>query len=109
MSFLRLVVLVTVVSIGSQLSAHPSDHLRNPDQLVLEGLESFGHDDVRGVLQANFDLIVASRPNTPLAAYLKTLQDVIATGLAHSGCESAQVQAGYDQQRDKIVVRVQEG
>lgn len=108
MRFLWLIVFSVAVSVASRLPAESSRHLRNPDELVLEGIQSFEHESIRNVLQSNFDLIVASRPNTPLADYLTTLKNVVSIGFQHSGFASAKVETAYDKARGKIIVRVDE-
>lgn len=96
-------------SLGLFAAAGELPGLRDPENLVFEGVQAFDHREVRAALQSNFSAAFAAHPGAPLADYLQAIERTMSLGYQHSGFGRAAIKASYDVTQNKVVVRASEG
>lgn len=97
--------------IASRVNAAPHDDesVRDPLNVVFEGVESFDSGQIRKRLALDIEMQVASHPNNAQSVYLKKLEELVATGYRYSGFPHVRATAKFDAKQRKMLVRVQEG
>ncbi|HEY2412785.1 MAG TPA: POTRA domain-containing protein [Pirellulaceae bacterium] len=93
----------------SAVSATEPPGLREPDQIVFEGAEKIAVNDIQMALRTDFDTILAGHPESSLPGYLRAIEATTLLGYSHSGFSAAKATAEFDEQQQRIVVRVAEG
>ena len=94
---------------GWQLSAAEPAGIREPEKIVFVGVQQVAEKDVRMALSVDFDAVLAAHPDAALSGYLRAIEATTLRGYRHSGFRDAQVAAEYNEQQERIVVRVEEG
>ena len=90
------------------VAAEPAG-LREIERLVFEGVESGTVSDIRDALAIDFEVALAAHPDASLSGCLRAVETATLLGYHHSGFRDAKVTAAYDEQQERIVVRVAEG
>ena len=103
-----LVPTVLAVS-GWQLRAAEPTWPRELEQIIFEGVQQATEKDLRSALNNDFDLLLPGHPDAPLPDYLRAIEATTLLGYRYSGFPNAKVAARYDEQRERIIVRVEEG
>src|SRR4051812_33032611 len=80
--------------------------LREIERLVFEGVESVTVGDICEALAIDFEVALAAHPDASLSGYLRAVETTTLLGYHHSGFRDAKVTAAYDEQQERIVVRV---
>ncbi len=89
--------------------AEHDEALRNPQQVLFEGVEAFDAAQVKAALAIDLDIQGAARPQKPLSDYLQALETAIVAGYRHSGFPDVAVQARFDLATRTVSARVVEG
>src|SRR5262249_35816877 len=100
---------VMIAVLGTTPDLEHDERLRDPQQLVLEGVKAFEVNDIKKALSTDIDIQAAGDFRRPLAEYLKALEEGVAAGYRHAGFEQPEVGAKRDGTADRIVVTVDEG
>ena len=79
------------------------------EHLIFEGNKSFSKNQICKQIFMETDVILALSPQAPFASYLNILQKKIAIGYQNNGFYEPQVNVSFDDEQQKIVVKIQEG
>src|SRR5262245_22552995 len=82
---------------------------RDIDRLVFEGVDSIPTHVVKNVLRCDFEIVQAAHPDAAQSTFLRAVETTLLLAYRHSGFRDAQVTAQYDEQQQRIVIRVIEG
>jgi len=106
-----LVATCMLLTLGAVAQGAPEDEesLRDPRNILFEGVQSFDVSQLQKRLALDIDVQVAGHPKNPLPDFLKTLEDALVAGYRNSGFPNARAAARFDSKRQRVVARVDEG
>jgi hypothetical protein len=104
-----LLIGLALAPCANAASADDDEIVRDPRNIVFEGVKSFDPDAIRKRLAIDIDVQVAGHPQNALANYLQKLEEVLRSGYRTSGFQSASIEARFDPKRRRVIVRIQEG
>jgi hypothetical protein len=110
-SLLRIAWLIGAASLTLSTKAAPETvgNLGDPQRFVFEGNAAVSTSQLREALRFDLDYVLAAQPSSPLPDLLDALPKLVAAGYQHAGFGDAQVAARYEDGRQRLVVKIQEG
>ena len=80
-----------------------------PGKLRFEGLAAFTSEQLADALESDVEFLLAGEPRAGFASMLRTLEERLVRGYQHAGFAHAKVSASWDEDAQRVVVRVTEG
>jgi hypothetical protein len=102
-------IAVAIVSAAQFSHGQEPTRIKNIDHLVFEGLQSFDVKELRDTLSRDVDVVAAERSHVAPESFLKAVERTLTLGYQHSGFRDVSVNASYEQDGNRTVVRIQEG
>lgn len=108
---MRTLLAATTVCLFLTAPAHSQTvgMLGDWQKIEFEGLQEVDADEIRHALAGDLEFQAAARPSASLEKFLEITEDRITQGFRHSGYVKAKVDLVYDEGRDRVVVRADEG
>lgn len=107
-SFILLILPTAAVSAAG--AATPIvGNLGKTDRIEFVGLRHFSPKTLQKALDDDLDFLLAADPSAPLDEYLQTIKTRLRAGYQRAGFPYAQIEAGADLERRRIVVSITEG
>lgn len=107
-SFILLILPATAVSAAGTAAPVVGD-LGKTERIEFVGLRHFPPKTLQKALDDDLDFLLAADPSAPLDEYLKTINTRLRAGYQRAGFPFAQIEAGADLERRRVVVSITEG
>jgi len=79
------------------------------ERLLFEGQRHFSREQLVGGLRFNVDFLLAAEPDQSMSRFLTRLERLLERGYRGNGFAEAKVAASWDEPRQAVVVRIDEG